>query len=151
MGNARAQVKAARKKFPCIARKANVRLAAEDLTVQGPNGGDGTCYETTRQPLLFLDSCADPKAPQTPVGSISESSVPAASTEGADGPQLGDPSPSRTVSPVADMCLNETCGFCGRIVRLPGYVIPDYDELGAFCNQDCADRRFRMYLQEASE
>jgi hypothetical protein len=141
-------VKAAIKKFSCIERKSNPWLATEDLIAQGRPEEIGMRYETTRQPMLFLDSCADPKAPQTPVGPISESSAPATSTEGAHGPRIGESLPSRTVSPLADMSLKETCGFCGRTVRAPGYVIPDYDELGAFCNQDCADSRFRMYLQE---
>ena len=57
----------------------------------------------------------------------------------------------RTVSPFATMILGEVCGFCGREVGAPGYVIPDYDELGAFCNQECADRRFRLYLEEPPE
>ena len=108
-------------------------------------------YEMTRQPMLFRDSCADPKVPQTLVGSISESFAPTASVEGAHRPQLRGLLPSRTVSPLANMSLKETCGFCGREVHPPGYVIPDYEELGAFCNQDCADRRFRMYLEEGPE
>lgn len=108
-------------------------------------------YEMTRQPMLFRDSCADPKVPQTLVGSISESFARTASVEGAHRPQLRGLLPSRTVSPLANMSLMETCGFCGREVHPPGYVIPDYEELGAFCNQDCADRRFRMYLEEGPE
>ena len=108
-------------------------------------------YEMTRQPMLFRDSCADPKVPQTLVGSMSESFAPTAGAEGVHRPQLGGFLPSRTVSPLANMSLDETCGFCGREVHAPGHVIPDYEELGAFCNQDCADRRFRLYLEEGPE
>ncbi len=32
-----------------------------------------------------------------------------------------------------------------------GFVILDYEELGAFCNQECGDRRFRSYLCEAPD
>jgi len=30
-------------------------------------------------------------------------------------------------------------------------VILDYEELGAFCDQDCGDKRFRSYLCEVSD
>ncbi len=108
-------------------------------------------YETTRQPMLFLDSRADPKARQTLLGSTPESFAPTAGAGVAYIPQLRDPLRSRTVSPLADMPLKETCGFCGRTDRAPGHAIPDYDELGAFCNQDCADRRLRLYLEETPD
>jgi hypothetical protein len=55
------------------------------------------------------------------------------------------------VSPLAHMHLGEVCGFCGLDVRPPGFVILDYEELGAFCNQECADRKFRLYLDEGSD
>ena len=108
-------------------------------------------YEMARQHMLFRDSCADPKARQTLVGPMSECCAPTASAEGAHRPQLAGLLPSRTGSPLANISLKETCGFCGSEVHPPGYVIPDYEELGAFCNQNCADRRFRMYLEEGPE
>ena len=48
---------------------------------------------------------------------------------------------------------------CGREITGSGFVISrdpvgtglDYEELGAFCDQDCSDRRFRPYLYEAPE
>lgn len=108
-------------------------------------------YEMTRQHVLFRDSCADPKTSQTFVGSMSEWFAPSASAEGAHRPQLEGLLPSRTVSPLAKMSLKATCGFCRREVHPPGYVIPDFEELGAFCNQDCAERRFQMNLGEGPE
>ena len=56
----------------------------------------------------------------------------------------------QAVSPLASMGLREVCGFCTRQIGPPGCVILDYEELGAFCNQECADRRFRLYLYETS-
>jgi len=57
----------------------------------------------------------------------------------------------RAVSPWASMPLHEVCAACGREITGTGFVILDYDELGAFCNQDCGDKGFRFYLYEASE
>lgn len=54
---------------------------------------------------------------------------------------------NRAVSPLADLALRETCAFCGCEVDASGCVIPDFEELGAFCKQACADRRFRIYLE----
>jgi hypothetical protein len=49
------------------------------------------------------------------------------------------------------MPLREVCAACGREISGTGFVILDYEELGAFCNQDCTDKRFRCYLYEASD
>ena len=57
----------------------------------------------------------------------------------------------RAVSPLANVGLREVCGFCTREISPPGFVILDYEELGAFCNQECADRRFRLYLYETAD
>jgi hypothetical protein len=57
----------------------------------------------------------------------------------------------RAVSPLANMPLHEVCAACGRDIRGSGFVILDYEELGAFCNQDCGDKSFRFYLYEAPE
>lgn len=53
----------------------------------------------------------------------------------------------RAVSPLGRFCLREACGHCGREIGPSGCIIPDFEELGAFCSQDCADRRFRIYLE----
>jgi hypothetical protein len=52
-----------------------------------------------------------------------------------------------TVPPLANLSIGEACGYCGREIGASGCVIPDFDELGAFCSQECADRRFRIYLE----
>jgi hypothetical protein len=57
----------------------------------------------------------------------------------------------RAVSPWASMPLHEVCAACGSEITGSGFVILDYEELGAFCDQDCSDRRFRSYLHEAPE
>jgi hypothetical protein len=49
------------------------------------------------------------------------------------------------------MPLYEVCAACGREIKGSGFVILDYEELGAFCDQDCGDRRFRSYLYETPE
>jgi hypothetical protein len=56
----------------------------------------------------------------------------------------------QAVSPLA-MGLREVCGSCTREIGSPGFVILDYEELGAFCNQECADRLFRLYLYESAD
>jgi len=65
----------------------------------------------------------------------------------------------RAVSPWAKMPLREVCAACGREITGSGFVISrdpvetglDCDELGALCDQDCGDKRFRSYLYEAPE
>jgi hypothetical protein len=57
----------------------------------------------------------------------------------------------QAVSPLANMGLREVCAFCNGEIGPPGFVILDYEELGAFCNQECADRRFRLYLYETAD
>lgn len=56
-----------------------------------------------------------------------------------------------SVSPLANLPLHEVCAFCGAEVRAPGFVIPDYDELGVFCKQECGDKRFRLDLRETAD
>jgi len=62
-----------------------------------------------------------------------------------------EPGVFRAVSPWAGIPLHEVCAACGREIKGSGFVILDYEELGAFCDQDCGDRRFRSYLYELSE
>jgi hypothetical protein len=57
----------------------------------------------------------------------------------------------RAVPPLAAMSLREACAACGCEISGSGFVILDYEELGAFCDQDCADKRFRSYLYDAPE
>jgi hypothetical protein len=62
-----------------------------------------------------------------------------------------EPQVFRAVSPWAGLPLHQVCVACGREISRNGFVILDYEELGAFCDQDCADSGFRSYLYEASE
>jgi hypothetical protein len=50
------------------------------------------------------------------------------------------------LSPLSNMPLREVCAYCGKEIQLPGFVIPDFEDLGAFCNGACGDRRFRLFL-----
>jgi hypothetical protein len=47
--------------------------------------------------------------------------------------------------------LHEVCAYCGKQIQPPGFVIPDFDDLGAFCDEGCADRRFRLFLEEGPD
>ena len=61
---------------------------------------------------------------------------------------LSTPTAYRAVSPLSGIPLHEVCASCGNAVLPPGFVIPDFDELGAFCNETCGDRTFRRFLEE---
>ncbi len=56
----------------------------------------------------------------------------------------------RAVSPIANTPLREVCASCRAEILGIGFVILDYEELGAFCNQECADKGFRLYLYDMS-
>ena len=60
---------------------------------------------------------------------------------------LNDGRVGSAVSPFGKFSLRETCAHCGREIGASGCVIPDFEELGAICGQECADRRFRIYLK----
>jgi len=45
-----------------------------------------------------------------------------------------EPGMFRAVSPWASMLLHEVCAACGREITGRGFVILDYEELGAFCD-----------------
>ena len=62
-----------------------------------------------------------------------------------------EPGVFRAVSPWASIPLHEVCAACGREITGSGYIILDYEELGAFCDQDCGDKRFSSYLYEVPE
>ena len=61
---------------------------------------------------------------------------------------LSTPTAYRAVSRLSGAPLHEVCASCGNEVLPPGLVIPDFEELGAFCNETCGDRRFRRFLEE---
>ena len=64
---------------------------------------------------------------------------------------LSAPTAYRAVSPLSGAPLNEVCASCGNEVLPPGFVIPDFEELGAFCDEACGDQRFRRFLEETFE
>lgn len=51
------------------------------------------------------------------------------------------------MTPVVNLAVRETCAYCGHEIGAAGRIIPAFEELGSFCSQDCADRRFRTYLE----
>jgi len=59
--------------------------------------------------------------------------------------------PLWAVSPFANLPLHEACAFCGAEVRPPGFVILDFEDLGVFCNEGCADKGFSLYLNDAAD
>jgi hypothetical protein len=52
------------------------------------------------------------------------------------------------MSPLLAKSLRKVCAARGREISGCGFVILDYEELGAFCDQDCGDKRFRSYLYD---
>ena len=58
--------------------------------------------------------------------------------------------PIHAFSPLSNL-LHEVCAHCGKEIQLPGFVIPDFEDLGAFCNEACGDRGFRLFLEEGLE
>jgi hypothetical protein len=67
------------------------------------------------------------------------------------GPAVRPSCPQEAVSPLAGLPLRDLCSWCGREVGAEGCIIPDFEELGCFCDQDCADRQFRLYLEDGPE
>ena len=106
------------------------------------------------QPTLFeLTACAvfEPSRGLPPVDEppdVTPKSDPSAPEANASpvGPEV-----DRAVSPWAGLPLHAVCAACGREITGSGFVIVDYEELGAFCDLDCSDRRFRSYLYEVPE
>lgn len=51
------------------------------------------------------------------------------------------------VRPALNLAVRKTCAYCGHELGAAGCsIIPDFEELGSFCSQECGDRRFRSYL-----
>jgi hypothetical protein len=106
------------------------------------------------QPTLFEPTACDEFEP--PRGLSSDDVSPAVTAKSDLPTSQGNVSSIelgmfRAVSPWAGMPLHEVCAACGREISGSGLVILDYEELGAFCDQDCGDKRFRWSLQEESE
>jgi hypothetical protein len=106
------------------------------------------------QPTLFELTACDEFEPLQglPAGHASPNVTPESypSTPEGNGCPT-EPRVSRAISPWAGMPLHEVCAACGREISGSGFVILDYEELGAFCDQECGDRRFRSYLCDAPE
>lgn len=110
----------------------------------GQSTGQPTLFGMTELAVRVEARRADPEISVQSFGTgITGSSV--------GGPQPAEAASYRVVSPLANMPLHEVCAFCGADVCAPGFVIPDYEELGAFCNEECGAKRFRLYLCEADD
>ena len=107
------------------------------------------------QPTLFggfePEGTGARSEPDAPMPGGLESS--AAASRGGDGTELPPAQgvTSHAVSPLAKMALREVCAYCGKEIQLPGFVILDFEDLGAFCNEVCGDRRFRLFLDEGPD
>jgi hypothetical protein len=106
------------------------------------------------QPTLFELTASDEFEPR--LGPAPEYPSPSVTAKSALSTFEGDVSPtepraSRAVSPWASTPLHEVCTACGREITGSGFVILDYEELGAFCNQECGDTLFRSVLYEEPE
>ena len=111
-------------------------------------------HRRSEQPTLFELTASNESEPLR--GLPLEYAAPDVSPKSHPSAPEGNVSPTerrvfRAVSPLASVPLYEVCAACGREISGSGFVILDYEELGAFCEQDCADKRFRSYLYEASE
>jgi hypothetical protein len=111
-------------------------------------------HHRNEQPTLFeLTACDDFESLQALAGGhVCPSVIPKSDPSTPEGTvSSGEAGVFRAVSPWAGMPLHEVCAACGREINGSGYVILDYEELGAFCDQACGDKRFRSYLYEAPE
>lgn len=105
--------------------------------------------QTTLFEMAELEDRAEmPSATPEMQARTSESELTGSS---AGEPRRKEARPFRAVSPFASLPLHEVCASCGTEVRAPGFVIPDYEELGVFCNEDCGDKRFRLYLNDTDD
>ncbi len=111
-------------------------------------------HRRSEQPTLFeLTACNEFDPPRGPSPEHAAPKVAPKSNPSVLGGKVfpRERQAFRAVSPLASLSLHEVCAACGREISGSGFVIRDYEELGAFCNQDCGDKRFRSYLYEAPE
>jgi hypothetical protein len=107
---------------------------------------------TNEQPTLFdtevsrLEAVAE-SIPEQPIAEPLLNQI-------LTGPSLNSSLPEkkdfRAVSPLANIALREACAYCRAEILGLGFVILDYEELGAFCDEECANKRFRLYLYDMS-
>jgi hypothetical protein len=108
-----------------------------------------------KQPTLFeVVSPEGRGAESKPGGSVPGNSLARSAANPVHGQQTEQrPVQAATfhaISPFSNL-LHEVCAHCGKEIQLPGFVIPDFEDLGAFCNEACGDRRFRLFLEEGPE
>lgn len=110
----------------------------------GQNAKQTTLFEMAELEARAEMASAAPEMPARSSGSeITGSS--------AGEPRRKEAGPFRAVSPIANLPLQEVCAFCGAEVRAPGFVILDFEDLGVFCNEGCADKGFRLYLNDTAD
>ncbi len=108
--------------------------------------------DTNEQPTLFdaevsrLQAMAE-SIPEQPIAEPLLNQILTGPSANSSLPKKED---FRAVSPLANTTLREVCASCRAEILGLGFVILDYEELGAFCNQECADKRFRAYLCDIS-
>jgi hypothetical protein len=83
---------------------------------------------------------------QTLFGATSLSETNSTRAPAGDAKQQHDAGVDPAVHPVLNLAVPETCAYCGHEIGA-GCIIPDFEELGSFCCQECADWRFRIYLE----
>ena len=108
---------------------------------------------TNEQPTLFEAKASGPGAvaksiPERPTADPLLNGHPA-----GPGPNsfLPEKEEFRAVSPLSNMPLREVCASCHAEILERGFVILDYEELGAFCREECADEAFRSYLDNQAD
>ena len=115
-----------------------------------------TTMRAGEQPALFGATEAvetgvkgEPRAPVSRARLGSSATTRAGGHETKQGPMQG--TKFHAVSLLSNLPLHEVCAYCGREIQPPGFVILDFEELGAFCNEICGDRRFRLFLEETPD
>jgi hypothetical protein len=107
---------------------------------------------TVEQPTLFGAAQAEGLRDENEAGSPT-CGISAGARDGGQDSEQSNPQGAAfsAVSPLSTMPLGEVCAFCGKEIQPPGFVIQDFDDLGAFCNEACGDRRFRLFLDETPD
>jgi hypothetical protein len=110
----------------------------------GQNAGQPTLFDITQLAGRAQAPCKGPEMPARSLGPEIRGPFAGESREVETGPFW-------SVSPFRNQPLNEVCAFCSAEVRAPGFVMLDFEELGVFCNEECGDKRFRLYLNDTAD
>lgn len=107
---------------------------------------------TAEQPTLFGAAQAEGSRDENDARSLT-CGISAGAREGGQEAEQSNPRGAAfsAVSPLSTMPLGEVCACCGKEIQPPGFVVRDFDDLGAFCNEACGDRRFRLFLDETPD